>query len=885
MTTPGGVPNLPAGALTLDNLASTTQDMTVTAMRQRAVDRIPSTFDTSTGGNASNDSSPLGFLTQLFAGFNSVVANADPANIQGPEDLPALLTSFIESLPVIGQFVTLGEAVLGTYTGSDPTLLAMQTALETARTDAENAWTALQNFFTSGDWNDLSEAYQDLIAWLTGSGTTTGVLSETPGTSVTNTTQNLQPVSDFPNATSVSGGSGWVWDGTTTYTDPNPPHAVSYSLKVALDGTLKAAHGVVAKVQPNQVVTPKAMVKWAGLASTAGTSPIQLQIVPGFVAPFSTKFVAASPVVMASIASPANMADWTVLTGSYPVPNDGSVNAVQMRLVVTTDATAGSVWWAACTDGVSGGFLAELQSGIGDLQTEAGERQAATATLGQALWTIATTPGQSAEDAIAAADTAFENYWATNEQIDSAQRVTLSQLLSAWLGISNGSMDLGTVGGLQDILNQITSAMAGDTANSGPFAWLAQIVNGYYALTGQAHSMAVDSKNTLNIRNNKPLVYGLDNTTESNIPFTSATTAIPIQVGQSVFVPVRCAQTDTKNTIAFIASLPSTHVASAAYVNLWKFDPVAGKLNRVATSSNFVALLSTTPTWIFLSANATPVLPGDVLFAEFNADGGGVSGWYFYVMGSVGSSTIPVHPAAIIPGTVASWSGATTPPSSPAVTQINMSSLTFSQGATPYIGLETSNPPPPVYPDHQETFTSTRTYMPDSWANTIDIVGCGQGGGGQGETGGTVGRGGSPGVWGGKTLTVGTDIQAGTPITCTVQPPPSNRGTSDPGSGGAYFGNGQNGAATVFTWTKPDGTTGTMTCAGGQGGGLGNNNNLTSYGQGPGNFTFNGYSYTGGANVLTTTDGYTPGSSGPGGQAFQYGFNGGLGQGWLVEHQ
>ncbi|MDM2321294.1 hypothetical protein PP551_25520, partial [Mycobacteroides abscessus] len=126
LTTPGGVPNLPVGALTVESLAEKLQDLTPAAMRSRAAERMPNTFHGSTGGDPLQDLSPFGILTKLFAGFNSHVANADPNDIQGPEDLPGLLLDFIESLPVVGQFVGLAEAIMGTYDGEDETLLAIQ---------------------------------------------------------------------------------------------------------------------------------------------------------------------------------------------------------------------------------------------------------------------------------------------------------------------------------------------------------------------------------------------------------------------------------------------------------------------------------------------------------------------------------------------------------------------------------------------------------------------------------------------------------------------------------------------------------------------------------------------------------------------------------------
>lgn len=126
LTTPGGVPNLPQGALTLENLASSTQDMSGTAMKSRAVQRFPGIMDNSTGLSPLSDLTPFGILTRIWAEFNAAVANADPADIQGPEDLPELLLQFIEGLPVVGQFVGVLEAILGTYDGDDAVLLAVQ---------------------------------------------------------------------------------------------------------------------------------------------------------------------------------------------------------------------------------------------------------------------------------------------------------------------------------------------------------------------------------------------------------------------------------------------------------------------------------------------------------------------------------------------------------------------------------------------------------------------------------------------------------------------------------------------------------------------------------------------------------------------------------------
>lgn len=137
MTTPGGVTNLPTGALTLETMQSRLQDMSGGAMRARAGERFPSIMGGSSGGSPLADITPFGILTRIWAEFNSAVANADPADINGPDDLPELLLSFIENLPVIGEFVGLLEAILGTYDGDDPVLLQIKALFAFLRPDGK----------------------------------------------------------------------------------------------------------------------------------------------------------------------------------------------------------------------------------------------------------------------------------------------------------------------------------------------------------------------------------------------------------------------------------------------------------------------------------------------------------------------------------------------------------------------------------------------------------------------------------------------------------------------------------------------------------------------------------------------------------------------------
>ena len=171
MTTPAGVPNLPIGALTVETLGQQLQDQTAAAMRARAGERVPNIFNSSTGGDILNDLSPFGIITNIWAGINSLIANSDPSDIQGPEDLPPLLMDFIEGLPFVGQFVTLLQALVGTYDGEDETLLSIQELLSPI---IEFFSGLIEEFGTLADWvasiasGGLSAVMQALETFFTG---------------------------------------------------------------------------------------------------------------------------------------------------------------------------------------------------------------------------------------------------------------------------------------------------------------------------------------------------------------------------------------------------------------------------------------------------------------------------------------------------------------------------------------------------------------------------------------------------------------------------------------------------------------------------------------------------------------------------------------------
>jgi hypothetical protein len=267
------------------------------------------------------------------------------------------------------QWAQLLEGNSGVTGSSGSGLLAQfMSWLSTVSTDASNAWTQFENFFTTGDWSDLSTAWNDLTQGIFGSATSPGILGSIPSTAVSSTTQNLQPVFDFPDAQSVAAAGQWSWDGTVDHTGTSG----SGSAKCVANGELNQLLGIPGAVQPGQVVTPQGFVSWSGL--TASGSPIQLQLIPW--SGTSEPGTAGSPVTPSgcSITSPGTSSTtytgessgWVELTGSYTVPSSG-VGFVQLCLVVGASATTGTVHFDDCANDVTGGFLANLQNDLTDI--------------------------------------------------------------------------------------------------------------------------------------------------------------------------------------------------------------------------------------------------------------------------------------------------------------------------------------------------------------------------------------------------------------------------------------------------------------------------------------------------------------------------------------
>lgn len=761
-------------------------------------------------------------------------------------------------------------------------------ATEAGSADALAKWQTVLNDLGLGSVIDLAAWFGQSASGVYATNISSSVITDGP--------QQLLPNPNFSGAISVTGNGIWSWDSTVYFLPPGQAVTNPGAAKVTANGVMQVLESVatVGPLPLGQPISYSVKVLQHGL--TGSGNLVQLLAIPWIGNTPQT------PVLIQQAGAPAGATTgWTnppsgshaaILSGSYTPTTVSGVTAVSMAVTVTDFATGGTVWFSAASEELTGGL-------ISDIQNDESARQLAWATLWESWWTTATTPGQSIPSAIAAFDAALVTYQDTNDAINISESATVSQILSSLLGInlSTGQMNLSNVQGLTDYFNQLGAALAGDTSSAaGPWAWLGQLIDGYYTLTGQAHSTAVANANTLGIRNNATVIAGLDNTTVSNMPLPTVTlgaSQAAISMGASSAqmwgASVRFPASGSFGALTFLVSTSSATTPPYFFVNVYVLNQTTMTLKYQFSSVSMASSITTAgvsaPKMVqFVFPSQLVVNAADVVFALFQ--GSAVASGSIQLWGSNGTIGQPPHPTALLKN-IGAFSA--NPGSSHAAADILTANWQFANTA-PYLAFEITSLAGSVFPDSPTPYPSPGTFTQtlDSWTNFVDLIGVGQGGGGQGETGSTVGRGASPGAWNGKTLVVGTDIAAGGTITVTVHANPSAAGTSDPASGGAYFSDGQDGASTTFQWTKPGVGTQTLTCAGGLGGGLHNGANTTTFGQGPGNFTFpatgpHAETYIGGAAQLTTAPGNPPGGSGPGGQPFQYGFNGAHGQGWIVE--
>jgi hypothetical protein len=441
--------------------------------------------------------------------------------------------------------------------------------------------------------------------------------------------KNLLAAGEFENAIALSGGVGWVWDSTVGRTQVG-------SAKASPTGAALTLLSNPIAVAEGQLLSVSVWVKWASVTASGQAFKLDVNT-------YSGDTLTGVKTIGAITDPVSTQSAWQHLSDNYTIP--AGVTTVKVRLVVQ-DTTAGTVWFDDAT--VYKTTLLEQQSQ--QLQDDAQAKNDAFATLLTSWWATLTTPAQTWPELFASLDAAWQTYVSTNNSIVADEWATLTDIVNGLFGINpaSGQLPSHKVEGLGDSWTQLGAALSGDLANAGDWAWLAQIMITWFGVSSTAHSMAVDSANTLGIRNNVPVYVGPDNTSESNMPTTSIdfTTTVAASInstGISIIGFVRCQHDDVKGAISFLAARPAS---SFLYITAYKLN--GATLTRLWSSAEISLLVPATKDWaryVFPPGNEIPVDPGDVLGFEFHY-GNSVGALDIY--GQPLASGLPNHPSAIL---------------------------------------------------------------------------------------------------------------------------------------------------------------------------------------------------------------------------------------------
>ncbi|WP_207770622.1 hypothetical protein [Mycobacteroides abscessus] len=179
------------------------------------------------------------------------------------------------------------------------------------------------------EWLDeLKKGIANVLSWIK-----PGLLPLIPLSQIGEWFPNLLLNGGFDTDAAVVDNPDWLWDGTIGRTSPLG------SVKAVMAGTAKYLHSNAIPVAKKQHLELEVFTRWQGLTAGAGTNPIRLVV---------TSYLAGNPVSSTVVAqhqpSAADSSGWVELHGTYTVPDTG-VDEVRTTLLVTGDATTGTVWF------------------------------------------------------------------------------------------------------------------------------------------------------------------------------------------------------------------------------------------------------------------------------------------------------------------------------------------------------------------------------------------------------------------------------------------------------------------------------------------------------------------------------------------------------------
>lgn len=719
-----------------------------------------------------------------------------------------------------------------------------------------------------------------------------GLFSNIPIGALNSEQPNQWSQGEFPSADSIADNPVWSWDASVG-------RAAAGSARVTANGLLKVLRRAPIPVAPGQKIDMHAWARWSGLTYTG--TPIRLGVRTFEAGSEPNSWDLLDSIDLDSIASPganssshpdADDDDFVELSAVWTVP--AGVEAYTPRLIVTGDATAGTVWF----DDGSGKQTGLIQQAwvsdlVADLQALLDWVENLVDQLLDALGLDVL--GNLADKIFDLADEVsgwFGDTQGVIGNVSSLFSTVLDRLADLdILDVPDGSLFDAIGDALANIpfLNILGFGGPADIGGSFQETW-DQLIGGFVGAVGSGSGLSdlfniaqeVSSNafkgflslDILGIRNNKGFGSGMLSSSTASIPLTQVAVGgsaptFGVTSTTAITLYERVQESAECGVVRWMGS--GTTNITGFFLNIYKMDPSTGDRTCVYTSGDIKADLSATMT-TNKHVMSTPIQrePSEIYGYELALTGTGTH----TVVGQ--SSWIHADPD-VYPRKMSSVrSGGSVSVS----TMQSSGSITYGSNI-PFIeiavGLDDV-----VIPHSPETVlfntVQSGTSLPiPSWANFVEAIPLGGGGGGrQGGTWGVSGEGGENGNWNTDTWERGVDWAAAESVSLSIT-------VAAGGAGGT--GIGANGGTSSVTLPASTGHSAqTLNATGGEGGDALNAGGGDKQGQSPGNITYGGVIYQGGAAQNTFGgNGSAPGGGGAGGNyvSFQHGGDGARGAVWI----
>lgn len=651
-----------------------------------------------------------------------------------------------------------------------------------------------------------------------------------PVGTMTEETPNLLPVQGFP-VGSIAPNDKWLIDPDRSRTEDDTGAA-----KIIADGTSqvlrsgKDANDTII-VSPGSTFTGKIYVSHEGYVGTG--LAIMLQVVP------YVDGTPSLPILLDSYTPSSPSIEWPghLISGEWIVPE--GITSIQLRILLTSNVTEGTFYF---DDPSTTQFKHLRKEWVLGLPEELQDIVA--------RWQLLV-------------DTAFGALTGTTSLMagleDLADALRNIPFLNV-IGIG-GPANIG--GTIEEFLNQLVGGLVGEEGTGASFADVFNINR----LVSSWASQGRYALELLGIRNSEPVDHGLLPTGTSNYPYSNANTFVPVTQSESLCVTHRVGKSAPLGVISFIGR--TTSGVTAVYVNIRVIDRDTGARELIHHSPNLIGEFNPdhSNTWVFYQLEEPPArIEGEDYEYQLVPVGGTI-----HILGMDHEDDIPDHPYAQVKSLAAVRNE--TNPTSPA--PVIEKSLVTKSPRVMWVetAIDTGNEtnyhdPVTVY------LTESGTIGIPNWANFIDPIPLGAGGGGNmGGTLGFYGEPGKPGKFNATTWERNIHF-AGNFQTITF-----NRGNRGDGGSSILDTSGKAGGSSSFSLGAH-----TITAEGGEGGDGLKIGGGTPIARGPGMFEYKGEKCSGGGDQHNYGgNGAAPGGAGNGGNwiSFQSGGRGGHGAGWV----